>query len=81
MMGVASLYSKEFYQLAKEKLKSGGYVTQWLPIFKIDENSSRQLIKSFLEVFPNMVLLNDFGRELILRGQKDGTNQMGWAKV
>lgn len=79
--GVASLYSKNFYELAQQKMKSGGYITQWLPIYQIDGAHARQLIKSFLEVFPNAVLLSGFGRELILMGQKDGPNQLDWKSL
>ncbi|MES3037246.1 MAG: fused MFS/spermidine synthase [Bdellovibrionota bacterium] len=79
--GVASLYSKEFYQLANNKLKSGGYITQWLPIYQIDGEHARQLVKAFMDVFPNGVLLNGFGRELILMGQKDGPNQIDWQSM
>ena len=79
--GVASLYSKEFYELAEQKLKSGGYLTQWLPIYQIDGAHSRKLIKSFIAVFPNAVLLNGFGRELILMGQKGGANQIDWKRL
>src|SRR6185295_5071312 len=28
--GVASLYSREFYQLARTRLRPGGFMTQWL---------------------------------------------------
>ena len=76
-----SLYSKEFYELAEKKLKSGGYLTQWLPIYQIDGGHARKLMKSFLSVFPNAVLLNGFGRELILMGQKAGPNQIDWKRL
>jgi spermidine synthase len=76
--GVASLYSTEFYRLAFRKLKPGGFLTQWLPIYQVDGSDSRKLIRAFLEVFPNGVLLNGYGREMILMGQKEGPNQVEW---
>ena len=29
--GVAALYSKEFYELARSRLTARGYISQWLP--------------------------------------------------
>jgi spermidine synthase len=66
--GVASLYSTEFYELARSRLKSGGFMTQWLPIYQVDADVGRSIIRSFLDVFPNAKLLSGDKRELILIG-------------
>jgi len=66
--GVASLYSTEFYRLARSRLTPGGYMTQWLPIYQVDTDVGRSIIRSFLDVFPNANLLSGAGRELILIG-------------
>lgn len=76
--GVASLYSEEFYKLAYRTLKKGGYLSQWLPMYQVAEDHNRRLVKSFMEVFPNAVLLNGSNREFILLGQKEGSNQIDW---
>ena len=66
--GVSALYSREFYELAKSRLKPGGYMTQWLPAYQVSEDTVRSMIRAFVEVFPNAVLLSGNGRELILFG-------------
>ena len=33
--GVAALYSREFYALARTRLKPSGYVSQWLPAYQV----------------------------------------------
>ena len=33
--GVSSLYSVEFYRLARSRLKPGGFLTQWLPLYQV----------------------------------------------
>ena len=72
--GVAALYSKEFYQLSKKKLKKGGFLTQWLPIRQQPKEVILSMIRSFMEVFPNGNLFwGDVG-ELILMGRKDAEN-------
>jgi spermidine synthase len=69
--GVASLYSKDFYQLAKTRLKPNGYVSQWLPAYQVPTKTSLSMIKSFVDVFPQSVLLSGAEADLILIGAND----------
>lgn len=66
--GVSSLYSADFYRLARTRLKPGGYMTQWLPAYQVPDSSVRSAVRAFLEVFPTAVLLSGFQKELILVG-------------
>jgi spermidine synthase len=66
--GVASLYSKEFYQLARSRLKPGGYLTQWLPAYQVPAETTLAMVRAFLDVFPASVLLSGYRSELILMG-------------
>jgi spermidine synthase len=66
--GVGALYSREFYALAKSRLKPGGFLTQWLPAYQVSEASSLALLRAFAEVFPESVLLSGHDNELILMG-------------
>ncbi len=68
--GVAALYSREFYELVHSRLRPGGYVTQWLPIYQVPGEVAVAMIKAFIDVFPGGVLLSGYGRELILMGTK-----------
>ena len=69
--GVASLYSREFYALARSRLQPGGYVTQWLPVYQVPADVAMSMVHAFLDVFPDAVLLSGSGQELILLGAKD----------
>jgi spermidine synthase len=66
--GVASLYSREFYDLARSRLKAGGYVSQWLPAYQLPPEAALAMVRAFVEVFPQSVLLSGAFRELILVG-------------
>jgi hypothetical protein len=66
--GVASLYSREFYELARSRLKPGGYMTQWLPAYQLPGDAALAMIRAFVEVFPTSVLLSGSFTELILVG-------------
>jgi predicted membrane-bound spermidine synthase len=66
--GVSALYSREFYQLARSRLTSGGYVSQWLPAYQVPAESSLAMVRAFLDVFPQAVLLSGTQAELLLIG-------------
>lgn len=51
--GNGSLYTYDYYQLLKKRLKPGGLVSQWLPFYGITPENFKMIIKSFYEVFPN----------------------------
>lgn len=70
--GVAALYSKEFYQLASDRVKTGGFVTQWLPAYQLPGALDLALVRAFVEVFPDAILLSGNESELILLGKKGG---------
>ncbi|HEU5259065.1 MAG TPA: hypothetical protein VFU28_23925, partial [Vicinamibacterales bacterium] len=66
--GVASLYSREFYQLARTRLRPDGFVSQWLPAYQVPTATTLSMIRSFVDVFPQSVLLSGAQADLILIG-------------
>ena len=66
--GVAALYSREFYALARTRLKPGGYLSQWLPAYQVSPETSLAMVRAFIEVFPQCVLLSGTQAELLLVG-------------
>lgn len=74
--GVSALYSKEFYALARSRLKPGGAMTQWLPAYQVSAPAVRQAIRAFIEVFPGAVMLSGASTEFVLYGVVDGPAQV-----
>jgi len=68
--GVSSLYSFEFYSLAHSRLRIGGYISQWLPADQMSGPVLASMVRAFLDVFPDSVLLSGFANEFILLGRK-----------
>ena len=66
--GVGALYSTEFYQLARTHLKAGGYLSQWLPAYQVPPETTLAMVRAFVDVFPNAVLLSGTSQELLLVG-------------
>jgi len=74
--GVAALYSREFYSLARSRLTARGFITQWLPAYQVPEAEVRAIVRAFIDVFPESVLLSGDDNELILMGTRGPSIQM-----
>jgi len=66
--GVAALYSTEFYQLARSRLTAQGSLSQWLPAYQVPATTTLAMIRAFIDVFPQAVLLSGAAGELLLIG-------------
>ncbi|MGR4869826.1 fused MFS/spermidine synthase [Variovorax sp. LARHSF232] len=66
--GVVNLYSSDFYRLAASRLQAGGLVAQWLPLPTQNDEDTRSLVKSFIEVFPHATLWTTELHEMMLVG-------------
>ncbi len=66
--GVVNLYSRDFYQLAAARLQPGGLVAQWLPLPTQNDEESRSLVRSFIDVFPHATLWTTEFHEMLLIG-------------
>ena len=73
--GTSVLYSKEYYELVKQRLTPGGVVAQWLPIYDSDPETIKTELATFFSVFPAGTLwsnnLKGDGFDLVLIGRLD----------
>ena len=79
--GVAALYSREFYALARARLKPKGYISQWLPAYQLPAAATLAMIRAFLEVFPQAVLISGAEAELLLVGANDSRIEIDPARL
>jgi spermidine synthase len=56
MAGIASLFTQEFFQVAKSRLAPGGVLCQWAHTYDISDADLRSIVATFLSVFPNGTL-------------------------
>ncbi|MBE0574977.1 MAG: fused MFS/spermidine synthase [Desulfuromonadales bacterium] len=64
--GAAYLYTDEYYRLAASRLRSGGVMCQWLPIYELTPRDLRSVVKTFANNFQYVyVWLTDYDAELI----------------
>ncbi len=75
--GAATLYSKEYFEIAKQHLNPGGVITQWVPLYESDLETVKSEIATFFEVFPNATIwannYNGEGYDVVLLGQNEPT--------
>jgi spermidine synthase len=51
--GAATLYTKEFWELARSKLNPGGVITVFVQLYESTEAAVKSEVATFLDVFPN----------------------------
>ena len=78
--GVVNLYSREFFALARSRLRPGGLLSYWFPIDQVSEQAAREVVRAFVDVFPESVLLSGYGNELILLGSNGPPPQVDLAR-
>jgi len=68
--GVVNLYSTDFYRLASKRLEANGLFAQWLPLATQNDEDTRSLVRSFLDVFPYATLWTTEMHEMMLIGSQ-----------
>ena len=71
MAGVAALFTREFFQAARDRLKPRGILCQWAHTYGISDEDLRSITGTFLSVFPDgaMWLVGD--GDVLLIGSVD----------
>lgn len=56
LSGVSNLFTREFLELGKTRLKPGGVWSQWVQVYGMAPSDLRTLLKTFAEVYPHVLL-------------------------
>ncbi|HIE40287.1 MAG TPA: hypothetical protein EYP76_02530, partial [Thiomicrorhabdus sp.] len=70
LSGASNLFTEEFFNIAKNRLKEDGIYSQWVNLFKMDATTLKAIIKAFSNTFPYATSFVVRGDELILIGSK-----------
>ncbi|MBI3493424.1 MAG: tetratricopeptide repeat protein [Acidobacteria bacterium] len=68
MAGVASLFTREFFEAARSKLKPEGLLCQWAHTYDISPADLRSIVRTFSSVFPHATLWLVGDGDLLLIG-------------
>ena len=70
--GAATLYTVEFFKVAKEHLNPGGVMTLFVQLYENDEQAAKSQVATFLKAFPDGAVfantINGAGYDLVLYG-------------
>lgn len=68
--GITNLYSREYFQLAHDRLREGGVLTYWLPVAQLWLSETRAIIRGFCDAFPDCSLWSGAGLQWMLAGTR-----------
>ena len=66
--GVGYLYTREYYETIKKRLRPGGVVAQWMPMYNISPQSFDAAFRTFAGVFPHASFWYVRGHGLFVAG-------------
>ncbi|MEN8163774.1 MAG: fused MFS/spermidine synthase [Acidobacteriota bacterium] len=57
--GNGALYTLEYFQMCRDRLKPGGVASMWLPVYSLDTESFLRILSAFRQVFPQTAVWYD----------------------
>ena len=81
MAGVAALFTREFFEAARARLRSDGVFCQWAHTYEISEADLRSIVHTFASVFPDGTMWLVGESDLLLIGSVTGNIESRVAAV
>ena len=69
--GLASLFSREFFERARSRLRTGGLMLQWLQTYSLSPDDLRMVVRTFRTVFPAASVWTSTQADLLLLGSAE----------
>jgi spermidine synthase len=73
--GAATLYTKEYFELARRHLNPGGVITQWVPLYESTLDVVKSELATFFSVFPDGIIwannVEDGGYDTVISARLD----------
>lgn len=71
MSGMATLFTREFFAAARDRLRPDGILCQWAHTYDISENDLRSIVATFSSVFPHAAAWLVGDADLLLIGSRE----------
>lgn len=68
--GVADLFTREYFQLCRDRLTDRGMACAWVQAYLIDKTSFHSIVRTFQSVFPEMTLWKTTKGDCMMLGSK-----------
>ena len=69
-VGVGSVFSREFYELAASRLKPGGVMAQWFHLYEMQDSLVELVMRTFSSVFPYVEVWDTGVGDIVILGSK-----------
>lgn len=69
--GVSNLFTREYFELARERLAPGGIVAQWFQTYGMSGDDLRSVLRSFADSFPQVTVWSPQLGDLLFLGSLD----------
>jgi spermidine synthase len=69
-VGVGSVFSREFYEIAASRLKPGGIVAQWFHVYEVNDDIERLVLRTFNSVFPYVEIWDTGVGDIVILGSQ-----------
>jgi len=80
MAGLAALFTRDFFSLAKDRLTEDGVFAQWMHAYQMDWETFAMVGRTFAGVFPNSLMLvtkpSGGGNDYLLVGFNNGKSRL-----
>jgi spermidine synthase len=71
--GLSSLFSFEFFDLARRHLRPGGLMVQWVEYYNLSPDDIRMVVATFQRVFPHVTIWGTGSGDLLLLGSSESS--------
>jgi len=68
MAGVAGVFSREYYESCRDRLKPDGFMAQWVQIYETNDEALNTVLATFGSVFPHFSIWHPAVSDLVLVG-------------
>jgi spermidine synthase len=76
--GVANLFTREFFEMTRERLSDDGVFVQWVQIYQMSTETLRSVLATYQDVFPHVLVFRvggvSKGKDLLLVGSNRPMN-------
>jgi spermidine synthase len=73
--GMANLFTQEFFDLAKQRMRKGGVMCQWVHAYSMSSVDFKTIVRTFQAVFPHVTIWEaSFGGDYLLIGSPQNLN-------
>lgn len=83
MVGVGSVFSREYYELAASRLKEGGIMVQWFHLYDMHDGIVSMVLRTFGRTFPHLELWDTGSGDIVMIGSRTAWSSTlkDWSRV